>query len=128
VCGATQLAESGARPLRMVTPGGRVFWAWKRQMRLGVLPARWLPTPSPPRSHRVYACVPLTFDCPAAGTRSHFCNGHVYFVQKRPQQLGMRPYVVHPTFQIEGAVGKKSRFREAGLWMADADEYFTHGK
>lgn len=35
-----QLAELGAKPIKMVSKGDRVFWAWRHQLRLGILPAR----------------------------------------------------------------------------------------
>eukprot|EP00662_Eupelagonemidae_sp_cell21_P037637 gene37637-13003_t len=40
----------------------RLIWAMKKQVRMGTFPA------------------------------SHFCNGHVYFVQRKPQQLGLHPF------------------------------------
>ena len=58
---------------------------------------------------------------------SLFCSGHTYFVQNMPEKIGVKPYVVHATFQYSGTPGKRNRFREALLWE-DEDSYFQHPK
>lgn len=54
-----------------------------------------------------------------------FPNGHVYFAQRLPQQLGIVPYIVHATFQYGGTTGKRHRFREWLAWGADPPEYYA---
>ena len=54
-----------------------------------------------------------------------FPNGHVFFVQRLPQQLGRVPYIGHATFQYGGTAGKRHRFREAAVWLADEAEYYA---
>ena len=54
-----------------------------------------------------------------------FPNGHVFFVQRLPQQLGRVPYIGHATFQYGGTAGKRHRFREALVWLADEREYYA---
>eukprot|EP00803_Ostreobium_quekettii_P009210 evm.model.scf_772EXC.7 EVM.evm.TU.scf_772EXC.7 scf_772EXC:53561-60533(-) len=71
----------------------RLFLGFRRSLKVGVLPV------------------------------SIFCSGHTYFVQGMPQRLGLKPYIVHTTFQFSGFVGKRNRFREALLWD-DPPEYF----
>jgi len=61
-----------------------------------------------------------------------FTHGHNYFVSGVPQSLGLHPYCVHATYQFGSGkggqqAGKRQRFREAGLWMGDPDEYYTGG-
>lgn len=53
-----------------------------------------------------------------------FCNGHVYYTQQLPQKLGHRSIAVHNTFQFSNVPGKRHRFREARLWIADPMNYF----
>jgi hypothetical protein len=53
-----------------------------------------------------------------------FCNGHVFYTQKLPQKLNHTPYMVHQTFQFAGTAGKRHRFREAMLWLADDDVWY----
>jgi Nucleotide-diphospho-sugar transferase len=47
---------------------------------------------------------------------AQFCNGHTFFVQRMPQRLGLKPYVVHCTFQFGYTEGKQERMREFQLW------------
>lgn len=47
---------------------------------------------------------------------STFCSGHTFFTQRMPAKLGLKPFVVHATFQFSGTPGKRFRFREAFLW------------
>ena len=54
---------------------------------------------------------------------SRFCSGQVYFVQRLPERLGVKPLVVHTTYQFSQARGKRQRLREAGLWLLDDDSY-----
>ena len=58
---------------------------------------------------------------------ARFCSGQVYFVQRLPQRLGVKPLVVHTTYQFSQARGKRQRLREAGLWLLDDDAYFGKG-
>ena len=58
---------------------------------------------------------------------ARFCSGHTYFVQRLPQRLGVKPLVVHTTYQFSQARGKRQRLREAGLWLLDDDAYFGKG-
>ncbi|KAL8150611.1 hypothetical protein V2J09_020419 [Rumex salicifolius] len=53
-----------------------------------------------------------------------FCSGHTYFVQAMYQQLRLKPYVVHTTFQYAGTEGKRHRMREAMLFY-DPPEYYN---
>jgi hypothetical protein len=53
-----------------------------------------------------------------------FCNGHVYHTQHLPQKLNHTPYMVHNTFQYSSTPGKRHRFREAALWLADDDAWY----
>jgi hypothetical protein len=53
-----------------------------------------------------------------------FCNGHVYYTQQLPQKLNHTPYMIHQTFQFGAVPGKRHRFREAMLWLADDDEWY----
>lgn len=55
----------------------------------------------------------------------HFSNGHVYFVQRAPQTMGLLPYVVHATFQLAGNPGKMNRMREHHLWLVDPPAYYS---
>ncbi|MED6209157.1 hypothetical protein PIB30_052075 [Stylosanthes scabra] len=55
---------------------------------------------------------------------SIFCSGHTYFVQAMYQQLGLKPYAVHTTFQYGGTEGKRHRLREAMLFH-DPPEYYN---
>lgn len=84
------------------TPGAkgahsRLFWAFEKRLKLGVL--------SP----------------------AYFVNGHVYFVQRLSQVLHKKPVVVHNTFQFFGTQGKVWRFREAQLWAVDSAAWYTKG-
>ena len=53
-----------------------------------------------------------------------FCNGHVYHTQQLPQKLNHTPYMVHQTFQYGAVPGKRHRFREAMMWLADDDAWY----
>ncbi|KAL3140615.1 hypothetical protein ABBQ32_005185 [Trebouxia sp. C0010 RCD-2024] len=55
---------------------------------------------------------------------STFCSGHTFFVQRMADAMGLKPYVVHATFQFSGTPGKRHRMRESLLWNADPPEYF----
>ena len=59
---------------------------------------------------------------------AEFCNGHNYFVQQMPQQLQIKPYLVHCTHQFSGPAGKRQRLRDWNLWLADEDDYYSKGK
>jgi len=56
-----------------------------------------------------------------------FCNGHVYFIQRTPQTLGIVPFAVHATFQLSGNPGKQNRMREHHLWLVDEPSYYSDG-
>lgn len=47
---------------------------------------------------------------------SVFCSGHTGFTQRMPDKLGLKPYVVHATFQFSGTPGKRNRMRERLWW------------
>jgi len=47
---------------------------------------------------------------------SIFCSGHTGFTQRMPEKLGLKPYVVHATFQFSGTPGKRHRMRERMWW------------
>lgn len=49
---------------------------------------------------------------------STFCSGHTFFVQRMADAMGLKPYVVHATFQFSGTPGKRHRMRESLLWTA----------
>ena len=49
---------------------------------------------------------------------STFCSGHTFFVQRMADVQGLKPYVVHATFQFSGTPGKRHRIRESLLWDA----------
>lgn len=49
---------------------------------------------------------------------STFCSGHTFFVQRMPEVMDLKPYVVHATFQFSGTPGKRHRMRERLLWDA----------
>mmetsp|Transcript_29143 Transcript_29143/g.93193 ORF Transcript_29143/g.93193 Transcript_29143/m.93193 type:complete len:679 (-) Transcript_29143:153-2189(-) len=55
-----------------------------------------------------------------------FLNGHGYFVQRADLRLKVSPFAVHATYSLDNhdGVAKRQRFREAGLWLADGEEYF----
>ena len=53
-----------------------------------------------------------------------FPSGHVFFMQRQPHALHVRPYAVHLTFQNCDQSGKRHRMREAGLWLLDPPEYY----
>jgi len=55
-----------------------------------------------------------------------FMNGHGYFVQAAHRSLQVSPFAVHATYSLDNhdGVAKRQRFREAGLWLADGEEYF----
>ena len=55
---------------------------------------------------------------------AYFCSGHVYFVQKLPQELNVQPYAAHTTFVLSQVHGKLNRLREALLWTMDPPEYY----
>jgi hypothetical protein len=41
---------------------------------------------------------------------SRFCSGHIFFVQRLPVALGVKPLVVHTTYQFSQARGKRQRW------------------
>eukprot|EP00887_Chlorella_sp_A99_P001666 scaffold8.g1666.t1 len=49
-----------------------------------------------------------------------FASGHTGFTQRMPEKLGLRPYVVHATFQFSGTPGKRHRMRERLWWKVRA--------
>jgi hypothetical protein len=55
-----------------------------------------------------------------------FMNGHGYFVGASHARLQVQPLAVHATYSLDrhDGVAKRQRFREAGLWRSDPDEYF----
>lgn len=55
---------------------------------------------------------------------SLFAGGHVYFVQRLHERLGVEPLVVHTTYQFSQARGKRQRLRERGLWLLDDAAYY----
>ncbi|KMZ58542.1 Glycosyltransferase-like protein [Zostera marina] len=55
---------------------------------------------------------------------SIFCSGHTYFVQRVAEQLNLKPYAVHTTFQYAGTPGKRHRLRE-GMLFYDPPEYYN---
>jgi len=55
---------------------------------------------------------------------SLFAGGHVYFVQRLHERLGVDPLVVHTTYQFSQARGKRQRLRERGLWLLDDAAYY----
>lgn len=97
------LLHYGMFPIKVVEPEdgsprhNHVFWAFQGRLKLGIL------------------------------APSEFCNGHVFFVQRIPQTLGIDPYAVHNTFQFHYSAGKVARFRENGLWLMDSDKLYTNG-
>ena len=56
---------------------------------------------------------------------SVFASGHAYFVSRMHEQLDLKPYVVHATFQYSGTPGKRNRMREFMLWN-DKPGYYDH--
>lgn len=58
---------------------------------------------------------------------SIFASGHMFFVQRKYEELGLKPYVAHATFQYSGTPGKRNRFREFMLFD-DPPEYYDHDK
>lgn len=58
---------------------------------------------------------------------SIFCSGHTYFVQALYEQLQLKPYAVHTTFQFAGTAGKRHRLREAKLFFDKPDYYDSPG-
>ena len=71
-----------------------LFWGYNRTLLAGVLPV------------------------------STFASGHSFYVQRMFERVKAKPYIVHNTFQFSGTSGKRHRFREALLWMADPSEYY----
>jgi|TARA_B110000977_G_scaffold13347_1_gene16889 hypothetical protein len=55
---------------------------------------------------------------------SLFCGGQVFFVQRLHEKLGVKPLVVHTTYQFSQLAGKRQRLREHGLWLLDDDAYY----
>ena len=55
---------------------------------------------------------------------STFASGHTFYVQRMFERVNAEPYIVHNTFQYSGTPGKRHRFREALLWMADTPDYY----
>ncbi len=53
-----------------------------------------------------------------------FMNGHGYFVQGAHARMRLSPYAVHATYTLDrhDVTAKAQRFREAGMWRADAPE------
>lgn len=98
-----QLMRIDMFPIKVIEPNdgyarhNRVFWTYGRRLRLGILPP------------------------------SEFANGHMFFTQQIPQKMGIKPYVVHNTFQFHYSPGKILRFREHGLWLLDPDSFYTEG-
>jgi hypothetical protein len=52
---------------------------------------------------------------------SDFSNGHVFFLQKVPQNLEKHPYAIHNTHNFYGAAGKLYRFRASQLWAIEGN-------
>lgn len=58
---------------------------------------------------------------------STFCSGQT-MKEDLAGQLGLKPYVVHATFQFSGTPGKRNRLREWGLWeVRGVWEFFLGG-
>lgn len=55
-----------------------------------------------------------------------FASGHTGFTQRMPEKLGLRPYVVHATFQFGGTPGKRHRMRERLWWKDEPDTERAH--
>ena len=55
---------------------------------------------------------------------SLFCGGQTFFVQRLHETLGVKPLVVHTTYQFSQARGKRQRLREHGLWLLDDAAYY----
>ena len=51
---------------------------------------------------------------------------HVFYTQKLPQKLNHTPAAVHNTFQFSNVPGKRHRFREAGIWLANPPSYYHY--
>ncbi len=45
---------------------------------------------------------------------SIFASGHMFFVQRKYEELGLKPYVAHATFQYSGTPGKRNRWCRCG--------------
>jgi hypothetical protein len=88
------LTDPSSLPVREVEGAPRTVWAANSTLRLHPLPALL------------------------------FASGHVGFVQRLPERYGVRPYMVHATFQPYGGLGKRNRFREFGLWTLDPESYY----
>ncbi|EFN52091.1 hypothetical protein CHLNCDRAFT_59017 [Chlorella variabilis] len=54
-------------------------------------------------------------------------NAHSYFLQRLHKVKQVEPYMVHMTWTYNGIPGKRSRLRDAGLWMVDSPEYYNDG-
>ena len=55
-----------------------------------------------------------------------FMNGHGYFVGSSHVKLGVKSFAAHATYSLDrhDGLAKRQRFREAGLWRSDPEEYF----
>ncbi|KAL4439682.1 hypothetical protein ABPG75_002683 [Micractinium tetrahymenae] len=78
--------------------------------------------PLPDREDRLFECYDGKLKCGILPV-SIFCSGHTGFTQNMPGKLGLKPYVVHATFQYSGTPGKRHRMRER-MWWNDGLEYF----
>ena len=54
-----------------------------------------------------------------------FPSGHYYFVQHRPENKSIKPYMLHPTFCFSEKHGKINRLREA-MAFYDEPPYYDH--
>ncbi|KAL4450568.1 hypothetical protein ABPG77_000924 [Micractinium sp. CCAP 211/92] len=79
--------------------------------------------PSPDNKDRLFECYDGKLKCGILPV-SLFCSGHTGFTQNMPGKLGLKPYVVHATFQYSGTPGKRHRMRER-IWWNDGPEYFS---
>jgi len=53
-----------------------------------------------------------------------FASGHTFYFQDLANTMGLEPYVAHNTFQFSGTPGKRHRFRERMIWLADDAAYY----
>lgn len=51
------------------------------------------------------------------------CSHHSYALMHM-QVMNVEPYVLHTTYVYGHQAGKRTRLREAGLWLADQPSYF----
>ncbi|KAG1680607.1 hypothetical protein FOA52_015056 [Chlamydomonas sp. UWO 241] len=54
-----------------------------------------------------------------------FAAGHTFYTQHKHEEMGLKPYVAHATFQYSGTVGKRERMRSE-LLFDDPPEHFDH--